>query len=259
MHSGSFATVAHPGISSRFELQPADPSLRFVSPHSTWVACRAPESSRRWRRSVVSRYSCLKCEAECSRSCRRSAYVLLVLRSHARPSSDTASEGHRMDHRREVAVRWRARWRSRAAACVGRSDFSMPFQSQSYAHTPFTVMMVCVSASSSVSPSVSSTPIVAPLRRSGSNAGDTPLASNSQPPPSSRCTSVGGRQPLSWSAADVWMVSSVRCVQQARTVSPMLLSVVAAAKVRLIAAHQRRRTSRTLAPACTAESAAGAV
>ena len=121
-YSGNFATVAHPGISSGLELRPVGPSLRFVSPHSTWVVCRAPESSRCSRRSFVSRRSCLKCEMECSRSCRRSAYVLPVLRSQARPSSDTASEGHRMDHHREMSVRWLARWRRRAAACVGRSD-----------------------------------------------------------------------------------------------------------------------------------------
>ena len=98
-----------------------------------------------------------------------------------------------MGHHREVSVRWRARWRSRAAARVGRPDFSMSFQSQPYAYTPFAVTMVCVSAPSSVSPSVSSMSVVAPLRRSTSNAGNTPLASNSQPPSSSRCASVGDR------------------------------------------------------------------
>ena len=107
-------------------LRPVDPYLRFVSPHSTWVACRAPESSRRWRRSVVSRHSCRKCEAKCSRSCRRSAYVLPMSRSQAQPSSDKAPEGHLIDHHREVSVRWRApRWRSRAAARVCRSDLRL--------------------------------------------------------------------------------------------------------------------------------------
>ena len=135
-----------------------------------------------------------------------SSYVLPVLRSQARLSNDTAADGHRMDHHREVSVRWRARCRSLAAACVGRLEFSLPFQSQLYAHTPFAVTMVGVSVSSSMSPSVTSIMATAPFRRSGPNAGCTPLASKSQPPSSPRFASACGRKPLSWSASDVWMV-----------------------------------------------------
>ena len=80
-----------------FRTGPVDPNLRLVSPHSTWVTCQAPESSRRWRWSVVTCHSCRKCEADSSScSCRRSSCVLPVSRSQARPSSDTAPEGHRM-------------------------------------------------------------------------------------------------------------------------------------------------------------------
>jgi len=130
LHSGSLATMAHPGTSFRLELRPVGPSLRFVSLHSAWVSCRAPESSLRWRRSVVRRHSCLRCMTESSRSCRKSSYVFPVLRSQARPSNNTASDGHRINHHREVSVRWRARCKSIAAARVGRSDFSMSFPSQ---------------------------------------------------------------------------------------------------------------------------------
>ena len=98
-----------------------------------------------------------------------------------------------------------------------------------------------------------------PCRRSGSNAGSTPLASKSQPPSSLRFTSVSGRQPLAWLASGVWVVPSVWCVQQATAVSTMIVSAVAAAIVRLMAARQRRRTSRSGASVhckkCTAKSA----
>ena len=70
------------------------------------------------------------------------------------------------------------------------------------------------------------------------------LASSSQPPSSSRLASAGGRQPLAWSASDVWIVPSVRCVQQAKTVSTTIASAVVAAMARLMTARQRRRTSR---------------
>ena len=188
LYSGSFATVAHPGISFRLALRPVGPHLRFVSPHSACVSCRAPESSPSWRRSVVSFHSCLICVTESSRSCRRSSCVLPVLRSRARPSSDSAPDGHRMDHHLEVPVRCRGLCMSVAAARVGRVDFPMSSQSLLYAYTPFAVTMTGVSSSSSVSPSVALTRAVAPLRRSGSNAGRAPLASKSQPPSSrSQC------------------------------------------------------------------------
>ena len=64
-------------------------------------------------------------------------------------------------------------------------------------------------------------------------------------PSSLRCTSAGGRQPLAWSVSDVWIVPSVRCVQQAKTVSTTIAPDVTAATARLRAARQRRRTSRS--------------
>ena len=71
---------------------------------------------------------------------------------------------------------------SAAAARVGRVDFSMSFQPLLYAYMPFAVKMTGVSSSSSVSPSVAFTRAVAPLCRSGSNAGRTPHAAGVEVP-----------------------------------------------------------------------------
>ena len=71
---------------------------------------------------------------------------------------------------------------SAAAARVGRVDFSMSFHSLLYAYTPFAVAMTGISSSSSVSPPLALTRAVAPLRRSGSNAGRTPLTAGVEVP-----------------------------------------------------------------------------
>ena len=83
----------------------SQPSLRFAPLRlSQSPSLRVVSELASFRRD----HSCRRCVTESSRSCRssRGPYVFLpVLRSQARPSSDTAPDDHRMDHHLEVSVR----------------------------------------------------------------------------------------------------------------------------------------------------------
>ena len=121
--------VDQAGISCFFPFLPAVPRRRFVSPYPPRTTPRAIESSRSRRRSTVICHSSRRYLAESFLSARIKSYVRSVLSPQARPSIETASDGQRIVHHREVLVRCLARCSTFAAATVGLAARSMLFQS----------------------------------------------------------------------------------------------------------------------------------
>ena len=112
-----------------------------------------------------------------------------------------ASVGQRMLHHREVSVCALAACSSLAARAAGRFARSMPLKSVLYANVPLAVTIIRAAASSA---SVSEPESVSACHHfSSSNAGDTPLRSNSHVPssPTHTDTPQRGRSPGSVSVS----------------------------------------------------------
>ena len=127
---GCVLTVDQAGISCFLPFLPVVPRC-LVSPHSPRTTPRAAELSRSRRRSTVICHSSRRYLAESFLSARIKSYVRAVLSPQARPSTETASDGQRIVHHREVSMRCLARFSCLAAATVGLAARSMLFQSAS--------------------------------------------------------------------------------------------------------------------------------
>ena len=100
---------------------PVVPRRRLVSPHSARTTPRAVESSRSRRLSTAICHSSRKYLAESFLSARTRPYVRPALSPQARPRIETASDGHRIVHQREVPVRCLAKCSSLAHGLGGSS------------------------------------------------------------------------------------------------------------------------------------------
>jgi len=126
-------TVDQAGISCFLPFLPMVPRRRLVSSYSARTTPRAIESPRSRLLSTVMCHSSRKYFAESFLSERIVSCVRPVLSPQARSSIETAPDGHRIVHQREVTVRCLAKCSSRAAAIAGLAAGSMTFQSASQA------------------------------------------------------------------------------------------------------------------------------